>query len=78
MAAQTLPDLAPRTEGGIYRLLDEVPPLHEALADDAARARHSMADLTEATRDDLASPRDPARDVLIIDFAGFVGESFEL
>jgi glutamate synthase domain-containing protein 3/ferredoxin len=77
VAAQTLPDLAPRTEGGIFRLLDEVPPLHEALADDAA-AHGIHGRLTEATRDDLASPRDPARDVLIIDFAGFVGESFGL
>src|SRR5437867_5037487 len=34
--------------------------------------------LTLETRDDLAAPRDPARDVLVIDFAGFKGESFLL
>ena len=33
---------------------------------------------TLATRDDLAPPADAARDVLVIDFAGFESESFGL
>jgi len=54
-----------------------VPPLFEALASDAT-PHGAYGRLTGSTRDDLASPRDPARDVLVIDFAGFVGESFGL
>ena len=58
-------------------MLDDVPPLHEALG--AARSRTAAtARLTLATRDDLAPPVDPARDVLVIDFAGFESESFLL
>ena len=36
------------------------------------------ARLTADTRDDLLPPSDPARDVLVIDFAGFESESFGL
>ncbi len=63
-------------EGGIYRLLDEVPPLDEALRAPSGGARHGR--ITAATRDDLSAPADPAADVLVIDFAGFKGESFHL
>src|SRR5439155_13980306 len=64
-------------EGGLYRVLDDVPPIHEALASPApGRWRHAR--LTLATRDDLCTPNDSARDVLVIDFAGFRGESFGL
>jgi glutamate synthase domain-containing protein 2 len=64
-------------EGGLYRLLDGVAPIHEALAQPAPGAwRHAR--LTLATRDDLCAPNHPARDVLVIDFAGFRGESFKL
>ncbi len=63
-------------EGGIMRLLDAVPPIYEALAESAAGGRHAR--VTLATRDDLAPPTDPDRDVLVIDFAGFRGESFQL
>jgi glutamate synthase domain-containing protein 2 len=64
-------------EGGLYRLLDQVPPIHEALAHPVRGAwRHAR--LTLATRDDLCAPNHPARDVLVIDFAGFKGESFGL
>lgn len=64
-------------EGGIFRLLDAAPPLFEALAA-AGHAGGVFARLTGATRDDLSSPIAPARDVLVIDFAGFVSESFRL
>jgi hypothetical protein len=61
-------------EGGLYRLLDQVPPIHEALATPEPGAwRHAR--LTLATRDDLCRPRSGARrarDRL----AGFKGESF--
>ena len=40
--------------------------------------RRSWARLTAETRDDLLPPSDPARDVLVIDFAGFESESFGL
>ncbi len=69
-------------EGGIYRILDQVPLICDAFSDaqaGAARAggaRYVRA--TAETRDDLAAPRDPARDVLVIDFAGFKSESFLL
>jgi len=64
-------------EGGLYRVLDDVPPIHEALASPTpGRWRHAR--LTLATRDDLCTPNDSARDVLVIDFAGFRGESFGL
>src|SRR5262249_17998049 len=53
-----------RAEGGIYRLLDDVPPLFEA----HGAARHLR--ITYDTRDDLVAPADAARDVLVIDFAG--------
>jgi glutamate synthase domain-containing protein 2 len=79
-------------EGGVYRLLDEVTPLHDALhraatgqlALDASSGAGDGADpaagvwgrLTFATRDDLVAPLDPARDVLVLDFAGFESEAF--
>jgi glutamate synthase domain-containing protein 2 len=62
-------------EGGIYRILDAVPPLHTALGK-PARGAARYGRLTLATRDDLCPPADAARDVLVIDFAGFKGESF--
>ena len=64
-------------EGGLYRILDQVPPLFEALKA-PARNIGRYGRLTLGTRDDLAPPVDPARDVLVIDFAGFIGESFKL
>jgi glutamate synthase domain-containing protein 3 len=77
VAARTLPGLSGKSEGGIFRILDAVPPLFEALASPPSPAGiHGR--LTEETRDDLMAPRDAARDVLVIDFAGFVGESFRL
>jgi hypothetical protein len=63
-------------EGGIYRILDAVPLIHAALARPARGVRYAR--LTLATRDDLCRPGDAARDVLVIDFSGFVGESFRL
>ncbi|HTM57956.1 MAG TPA: glutamate synthase-related protein [Candidatus Udaeobacter sp.] len=64
-------------EGGLYRILDAVPPLYQALkAPKKNVGRYGR--LTLDTRDDLAPPVDAARDVLVIDFAGFIGESFKL
>jgi len=64
-------------EGGIVRVLDDVAPIFEALATRAeSGVRHAR--LTLETRDDLVSPDDAARDVLVIDFAGFESESFKL
>ena len=78
-------------EGGIARLLDAVPLLPAALAAAAGRAGTGSAParraaaaagpwarLTAETRDDLLPPSDPARDVLVIDLAGFESESFGL
>jgi len=59
-------------EGGIYRILDDVP----ALADGYGRSRYLRIDA--ATRDDLVGPQDPARDVLVIGLAEFESESFTL
>ena len=74
------------SEGGVYRLLDEVTPLHEALYraatgqlgfdTAAAPAAGVWGRLTFATRDDLVAPLAAARDVLVIDFAGFASEAF--
>jgi len=64
-------------EGGIYRVLDAVPDLFDALSMTAGDAGH-YARLTLATRDDLAAPIDAARDVLVIDLRGFESESFGL
>ncbi len=77
VAAQTLPGLSGQSEGGIYRLLDQVPALFEAL-EAGPQPYGAYGRLTVGTRDDLAPPHDPLRDVLVIDFAGFVGESFGL
>ncbi len=66
-------------EGGVYRVLDAVPPIVDALATGGAGAPSGVfARLTASTRDDLAPPSDAARDVLVIHFAGFVSESFRL
>ncbi len=78
-------------EGGVYRVLDEVPPLREALImahggqlilSDASAPPPSgvgaWGRLTLATRDDLAPPHDAGRDVLVVDFAGFASEAFGL
>ena len=75
-------------EGGIYRVLDAVPPLATVLTEQAGAAapagpaapagRGRYARLTPATRDDLLPPSDAARDVLVIDFAGFLSETFGL
>ncbi len=71
-------------EGGVYRVLDDVVPLHAALyracsgqlaLDGGAGA---WGRLTFATRDDLLPPHDSCRDVLVVDFAGFASESFGL
>jgi glutamate synthase domain-containing protein 3 len=74
------PDGSP--EGGIYRVLDAVPPLAAVLAAQAGSAaiagRPRYARLTLATRDDLLPPTDAGRDVLVIDFAGFQSETFGL
>ena len=64
-------------EGGICRVLDDVRPLHEALVT-PNRGGPRYGRLTLDTRDDLAAPGDAARDVLVIDFAGFESESFGL
>ena len=67
-------------EGGIYRVLDAVPPLAAVFAAQAGSAapagRGRYARLTLGTRDDLLPPSDAARDVLVIDFAGFKSETF--
>ncbi len=64
-------------EGGIYRILDGVPPLAAVLAEAHAPAGR-WGRLTATTRDDLLPPTDAARDVLVIDLGGFVGEAFTL
>ncbi|HEY6865754.1 MAG TPA: hypothetical protein VI792_00760, partial [Candidatus Eisenbacteria bacterium] len=63
-------------EGGIVRLLDTVPLLHEALEPERPAPRWGR--VTLETRDDLAPPPDPVRDVLVVDLAGFRSESFHL
>ena len=49
-----------------------------AAARDPARDAGVWGRLTAATRDDLLPPLDAARDVLVIDFAGFASEAFGL
>jgi len=65
-----------RAEGGLFRIFDAVAPLYEMLQKPPAGTRYGR--LTLATRDDLAAPGNAARDVLVIDFAGFESESFQL
>jgi len=69
-------------EGGVFRVLDAVPPLAAVLAEQAGSAapagRGRYARLKLATRDDLLPPDDAVRDVLVIDFAGFHSETFGL
>jgi glutamate synthase domain-containing protein 2 len=62
-------------EGGIARLLDDVPPLFDAVCDGKGAV---WGRLTIDTRDDLCAPRDAGRDVLVIDFGSFASESFRL
>jgi hypothetical protein len=64
-------------EGGVTRILDAVPPLFEALRQ-SQKGAGRYGRLTLDTRDDLSPPNDAARDVLVIDFAGFQSESFGL
>ncbi len=64
-------------EGGLYRILDQLPLLFDVLSH-PTRGVGRYGRLTLDTRDDLASPNDPVRDVLVIDFAGFASESFGL
>jgi ferredoxin len=64
-------------EGGVYRVLDRVPDLHELLGAPVSAGRR-YGRLTLETRGDLAPPTDAARDVLVIDFHGFESESFGL
>ena len=54
-----------------------MPPLFEVQRAPGGKPGH-YGRLTLETRDDLAPPLDAARDVLVIDFAGFIGESFKL
>ncbi len=63
-------------EGGVVRLLDAVPLIHQTFA--SGQRGWRFARLTLDTRDDLVGPGDPVRDVLVIDFAGFKSESFHL
>ncbi|MGH7740964.1 MAG: hypothetical protein ACRENS_02960, partial [Candidatus Eiseniibacteriota bacterium] len=67
-------DAAGAPEGGLYRIFDAISPLFDAAAGSGRR----YGRLTLETRDDLAPPYDAARDVLVIDFAGFASESFGL
>ena len=53
-----------------------MPPIHEVLGAPGAGGRYAR--ITVETRDDLAAPADPDRDVLVIDCAGFRSESFQL
>lgn len=69
-------DAAGNPEGGLYRILDAVAPLYEVLQKPPGLTRYGR--LTLATRDDLSPPGNTARDVLVIDFAGFESESFQL
>ena len=65
-------------EGGIYRAARRAcRRIDDALAEPASGVGR-YGRLTLATRDDLAPPGDAARDVLVIDFAGFESESFQL
>lgn len=59
-------------EGGIYRLLDAVPPI----SDGWGRSRYLRIDAD--TRNDLVPPEDSARDVLVVGLWGFESESFTL
>jgi hypothetical protein len=65
-------------EGGIFRILDAVPLLHEALAGQPAAHEPVWARITADTLNDLDPPSDGRRDVLVIDFQGFRGEAFTL
>ncbi|HTO89793.1 MAG TPA: glutamate synthase-related protein [Candidatus Sulfotelmatobacter sp.] len=69
-------DAGGQPEGALYRLFDQIPALFEVLQQPVRGTRYMR--VTLRTRDDLAPPADPARDVLVIDFAGFKGESFRL
>ena len=63
---------AGQAEGGIYRILDAVPPLAEAWG------RSAYLRIDADTMHDLAPPADADRDVLVINMTGFQCESFTL
>ena len=63
-------DAAGQAEGGVFRLLDAVPPISEAWG----RAQHVRIDAD--TRDDLLAPKDAERDVLVVNLWGFESEAF--
>ncbi len=65
-------DSSGRAEGGIYRLLDDVPHLADA------HGNSQYLRICAATRDDLIGPVHAATDVLVIDMFGFESESFTL
>jgi len=65
-------------EGGVFRILDAVPLLHEALGRATASSEPMWARVTAPTFNDLLRPLDGRRDVLVIDFDGFRGEAFTL
>ena len=70
-------DTQGRAEGGIGRILEEVPALHEVLAwPSSGPVRY--AKLTASTRDDLLPPSDAGRDVLVVQFRGFASESYQM
>jgi len=64
-------------EGGLYRILDAVPPLAHALAAPPGPVGR-WGRLTLATRDDLLPPTDGRSDVLVLDLGGFLSEAFTL
>ena len=59
-------------EGGIMRILDDVPPLARAWG------RSRFVRLDADTRDDLAGPAEAEHDVLVVNLRGFESESFTL
>lgn len=65
-------------EGGVYRVLDAVPPLARVLAEPAGPASPAgrYARLIAETRDDLLPPTADASDVLVIAFGDFASETF--
>jgi glutamate synthase domain-containing protein 3 len=62
----------------VFRVLDAVPLLHEAVAHASGAREPVWARVTAATLDDLAPPPNGRCDVLAIDFQGFRGEAFTL
>jgi glutamate synthase domain-containing protein 3 len=58
-------------EGGIYRILDATPSLHE----NYRKSRYLR--ITYETRNDIVEPAEPLRDILVIDARGFESEGFD-